>query len=203
MTTQHTASRRVPWLLALVALGIGALMFWAATSSSDKPLSGAFSATAYESIEELAGDADLIIEGTVSDVLGRELDYGTANVAEREGETGVPFVYYEVKVTETHKGDSADAIVVGNVDGEKFLSSNITPLKPGESVVLFLIEQDRKVESPGLTMFDTYYTTLSLNAGIFDVLEDSRVAARGYTMREAVGSDMTTDDLAELVMQRP
>ena len=67
---------------------------------------------------------------------------------------------------------------MGNVDGETLISSSVTPLAVGEQVLLFLIEQTAAEDSPGLTLFDTYYTVLSLDNGVFDVLSNGDVRPR-------------------------
>jgi len=178
------SSSRASILVALtvLAVGAGAFAVWYGRSSKTEQLHGSFSAPVYSSLEELTASADVVIEGVVQGVGGREMDYGTADPAERaEAErTGglVPFVYYEIRVTEELKGDTPDIIVVGNVDGDRLISHDVTPLRTGERVILFLVLQVSAQDSPGLALFDSYYTTLSLDAGVFDVMANGTVQAR-------------------------
>jgi hypothetical protein len=175
----HLLRARWFWpVLGLVAAAAAGVIVWQVTSSGDEPRYGSFSAPVYGSIEDLATAADVIVEGTVEGVAGRELDYGTANPAEQVEGTGVPFVFYNVTVVQTLKGHPGDRIIVGNVDGEKLVAEGITPLRSGEQVLLFLIEQTSAEDSPGLALFDAYYTTLSLDAGVFDVLPSGDLQPR-------------------------
>lgn len=169
-------------LLAVLAVGAGAFIGWHGNSSETQQLHGTFSAPVYPSLAELTAHADVVVEGVIQRVAAREMDYGTADPAERaEAErTGglVPFVYYEVLVIDELKGNTPGMIVVGSVDGERLISHDVTPLRTGDRVILFLVVQVSLQDSPGLTLFDTYYTTLGLDAGVFDVTAEGTVIAR-------------------------
>jgi hypothetical protein len=168
--------------LLVMALGAAAFAVWHTSSSKTEQLYGSFSAPIYASVEELTANADVVVEGVVQGVAGREMDYGTADPSERaEAErTGglVPFVFYEIQVTDELKGETPDVIIVGNVDGDRLISAEVTPLRTGERVILFLVWQVSAQDSPGLALFDSYYTTLSLDAGVFDVTTNGKVQAR-------------------------
>jgi hypothetical protein len=185
---------------ALVVIAAG-MTLWRINSNDDETLYGSFSAPTFGSVEELTAAANLVVEGVVRGVAGRELDYGTANLEERAGEPGVPFVYYDIEIIDTLKGATTASIVVGNVDGENLISDQITPLEPGDRVLLFLIEQIREQDSPGLTMFDFYYTTLSLDAGIFDVLSDGTIRPRAPALVGTSDVALTREEVAGLVSE--
>ncbi len=175
---------------ALVLIGLPLLTVWWMNSPNDETVYGSFSAPSYESVEALAADSDLIVDGVVVGVAGRELDYGTANPNERVGESGVPIVFYEVAVLETLKGQTESTIIVGKIDAENLVSASITPLEAGDQVLLFLVEQVSENDSPGITLFDFYYTTLSLDAGVFDVLPDGTIKPRAPELRSTTGSSV-------------
>ncbi len=110
----------------VVVVAVVATAWWI-RSPGDEPLYGSFSAPSYESVEALMTDADVVVEGVVEGVAGRELDYGTANPEERFEGSGVPLVFYKVTVTATLKGDPDSSIIVGKIDAEKLITNQVAP----------------------------------------------------------------------------
>jgi hypothetical protein len=199
--TPSSAGTRFKIVLAVVVVAAVAVAMWLLRSSDDgEQLHGSFSSPVYPSIEDLSAASDLIVQGEIVSVLGRELDFGTADVAERIGEVGVPFAYYEVHVSDVLKGEAPGTIVVGKVDGERLISDEVTPLEPGDTVVLFLMAQEREKDSPGLTMYDFYYTSLSLDAGVFDVSPDGSVTPRAPDQLPEAERHLTLRELADKVV---
>ena len=132
----------------------------------------------YESLEDLATKADLVIVGTVSRVAARGDDYGTTDPAviadyERAEIPPRPVVYYELAVSETLQGEHSDSIIVGSLDTERVVIEGVTPLLSGEKVLLFLGAREKP---PGLQFTDgsfpatqTHYVVLGMDNGAFDV----------------------------------
>ena len=123
--------------------------------------------------------------GTVKGVAAREVDCGTANPTEQVEEAGIPTVFYEVTVGETLKGTTDESLIVAAPDSAKLsFSSEMTPLRAGERVLLFLREQTR-ADAPGIDTYDFFYAPVSLDNGVFDVLPGDVVRPR---MPEAFAS---------------
>jgi hypothetical protein len=126
----------------------------------------------YTSIESLSDYADVVVVGTVKGIVGRETDYGKKlNPLEKgvaEDGSGIPMVYYEIDVTETLQGMTDNTIIVARMDSDQLLTEEVTTLQTGEQVLLFLL--DRTGDALGLTLFDEFYVTVSLDNGVFDLL---------------------------------
>ncbi len=123
----------------------------------------------YSSIEELSAESDLAVVGKIKRVSAREVDYGTSDLDERTDRIGIPTVFYEVEVVETILGrEPGDTIVVGTPDMDAISIRESTALQPGQQVVLFLKRRTR-VDAPGITSYDEFYVTVSMDNGVFDV----------------------------------
>ncbi len=131
----------------------------------------------YSSIEELSAASDLVILGTVEGVAAREVDYGTADPDEREGQ-GFPPVFYEVGVTETLRGKAEATVIVSAPDVDQVsMGEEATAVRSGQQVLLFLREQTTE-DAPGITAYDHFYVTVSLDNGVFDCLDGDLVVPR-------------------------
>ena len=145
---------------------------------------GAVDMPVYSSIEELSAASDLVVLGTVEGVVAREVDYGTADPDERHGK-GIPVVFYEVTVDETLRGEAGSTIIVGAPDVDQVsMGESATALRSGQQVLLFLEEQTAE-DAPGITAYDQYYVTVSLDNGVFDRLGDDSVRPRMAGVFEA------------------
>ena len=135
----------------------------------------------YSSVEELTAVSDTVVIGTVKGIVGHEINYG-ANPDEEYGvfKDQIHFlteVYYEIDVTETLKGETAKTIIVASLDMDQTICDQVTPLRAGEEVILFLKERT-KGEAPGLKLYEHCYWIVSLDNGVFDVLDDNTVQPR-------------------------
>ncbi|MDH3368484.1 MAG: hypothetical protein OEX97_14555 [Acidimicrobiia bacterium] len=163
-------------LIPVLVGAVAAAVVWSLGpfGRGDSTVHASFDAPVYSSVEELTSASDIVVIGTVTAVVGRETDFGTNNLSERVGD-GIPVVFYEVESSEVLKGTTdSTTIIVGNPDGEKLGSEDVTPLEVGQEVMLFLRAQTAAKDAPGITLFDSFYTTLSLDNGIFDM--DGEVA---------------------------
>jgi hypothetical protein len=136
----------------------------------------------YSSAEELTAASDAVVIGSVKGVVGHEVDYGTSNPDKEYGTFkdqihGVAMVYYEIDVTKTLKGETAKTIIVAGMDMNQTTCDQVTPLQDGEEVLLFLMERTQK-DAPGLKLYENFYVTVSLDNGVFDVLDDNTVQPR-------------------------
>ena len=121
----------------------------------------------YSSIEELSAASDLVILGTVEGVTDREVDYGTAYPDQRQGQ-GIPTVFYDVAVTETLRGKAEATVIVSAPDVDQVsMGEEATAVRSGQQVLLFLREQTTE-DAPGITAYDHFYVTVSLDNGVFD-----------------------------------
>ncbi|MBA3551999.1 MAG: hypothetical protein H0W27_03890 [Actinobacteria bacterium] len=179
MNAPRLASRLSPGFIAagLVALVAALLLAWLFPLKNARTLgTHFFDAPVYASFEALAAASDAVVVGTVGGVTAREVDYGTDNPAE-QGWNGIPVAFYEVDVTEVLVGQAQPTIIVGGPDGEQLVSDSATPMRAGERVLLFLREQTTE-DAPGISSYDFFYTPISLDNGVFDLLAGEAVQPR-------------------------
>lgn len=135
----------------------------------------------YSSVEELTAVSDTVVIGTVKGIVGHEINYG-ANPDEEYGifKDQIHFlteVYYEIDVTKTLKGETAETIIVASLDMDQTICDEVTPLRAGEEVLLFLKERT-KGEAPGLKLYEHCHWIVSLDNGVFDILDGNVVQPR-------------------------
>jgi hypothetical protein len=178
MTAPRSAPRPGPrvTVVVLVALAAALLVVWFLRRNNAPTVGAYVDAPVYSSFEELAAASDAVVVGTVSGVAAREVDYGTDNPTERDG-PGIPVAFYEVNVTEVLLGQTQAKVIVGGPDGEQIVSESVTPFRAGETVMLFLREQTHE-DAPGISSYDFFYTPISLDNGVFDLLSGDRVRPR-------------------------
>ncbi len=123
----------------------------------------------YSSLEGLSSVSDLVIVGTMGEVVARDVDYGEENPPEG-AVWGIPVVFYEITVTEVLRGElgqDVKTIVVGALDVDRVdIDEDSTTLLNGHQVLLFLNDAD----APGITAVDDYYVRVSMDNGVFDVV---------------------------------
>ncbi|MFA5054685.1 MAG: hypothetical protein WC562_00720 [Dehalococcoidia bacterium] len=130
----------------------------------------------HSSVEELTAFSDTVVIGSVKGVVGHEINNG-ANTDEEYGASenqiqGLAMVYYEIDVTKTLKGKTEETIIVAGLDTGQSICDQVTPLLAGEEVLLFLKERTEG-EAPGLKQYEHCYWIVSLDNGVFDVLDDT------------------------------
>lgn len=135
----------------------------------------------YESVDELAREADLAVRGRVGDVLGRENDHGLGPAD--GGETGVPMIFVSVEIKQVLLGDDpgVNDIVVAALDVTQLNVEGVSQLRDGQDVVLFLVKRDQQ-KAPGISLVDEFYVTLSGDNGIFDV-DRNQLSSRSSVVR--------------------
>lgn len=141
----------------------------------------------YQSLEELATIADLVVVGTVTGVAARSDDYRTTDPDlsteyQRAGVRSRPIVFYEIAVGETLKGQAGESVYVGRIDPERAIVFDITPLRPRQKVLLFLRGRERppglRFTGAGLPVGQTPYIVLGMDNGVFDVSNTGSVTPR-------------------------
>lgn len=170
----------------LLALGIGTYAvsmtsLWpgsAETPGSTNPPGGLVDMTVYSTFEGLSAASEVVVIGTVKGIVGREEVFYSANPLSRGGR-GDPYVFYEVEVTETLRGQAGQSIIVARRDPEQgvMTSDPETPLRHGEQVLLFLVEQTSQ-SFPAVKTVDHWYVTVSRDNGVFDILAGDQVRPR-------------------------
>ena len=129
----------------------------------------------YNSIEGLAGYADVVVVGTVGEVLGREIDAG----GNADSDGGIPTIFYRVQVNERLQGEPGDTIVLARTDSEIQYSNYEKPVEIGQQYVFFLL--DRTGDAPGFKKFkdvENLYVTAGLDNGVFELSEDDIASPR-------------------------
>ncbi|MDO8579098.1 MAG: anti-sigma factor [Dehalococcoidales bacterium] len=207
IANQHSQKRLqlsviIPVICSVLVLFI-AFSVWFVLQSGDKPNTGVISIDMpiFSSIEELAASPSLsaVVIGTVQGVDGREVDFGTANPIERTGR-GIPIVFYKVNVTLVIRGTANETIVVAMPDAETLSSSEVTAWKDGDELMLFLHAEDSKT-APGISKYDHFYSTLSLDNGVFDILPGGLARPRmpEVFQQGTVGEQPITFNISEVV----
>ena len=133
----------------------------------------------YSTLEELTTDADVVVIGTVNGIAAEGVDRG----AEGDG-PGIPYIIYEVTVEEALKGETDATIYVRRYRPGFFVNEMVTELTEDETVVLYL-RQKTNTLSPTIT-YNTFYTPLTFDNGVFDVSISGAVGPTGRVTDEAV-----------------
>ena len=201
MNTAMQKRRRIVVLLAAAALASLLVVVTWLVMREDCPTSHAlFSGPSYSSIYTLSGASDAVIVGTVKGIVACKVDYGTGDFFERLPARlwgfGIPFVFYEVEVTETLQGDVGGTILVSMIDVARVtVSVSTTALRPGEQVLLFLVKQTHS----GITSYDFSYAPVGADNGVFDVLADGQVVPR--IPKRFGASSYTLDEVRERIQR--
>ena len=173
MTTKiHIMKGNVLTIAAGVLASAVVLIWWFGIRDAEPAVQNVVSAMrGHTSIESLSEYADVAVIGTVKGIVGREVDYGKKlnplQIGLDKHGPGIPMVYYEIDVTEALQGTAESTIIVARMDTERRLTEEATALRTGESVLLFLLEAG---DGPGMTLYDEFYVTVSLDNGVFDLL---------------------------------
>ena len=203
----------IPSILGLAVLGLAACSTAAPTEPLERTqtagpnLSETADMTVYSSIERLSAASDLVVVGTVKEVVARELDYGSEGPGEGQRQ-GLPVVFYEVEVNETLRGKAGATVIMAAPDVDEIsMGGEATALRSGQQVLLFLVRGD----APGITAYDNYYVTVSLDNGVFDRLDGDLVTPRmvgtleetEYRLSEVRGKVMSDGSLRPLLLAQP
>lgn len=142
-----------------------------------------FGFSLYIDMPQLIEESDAVVIADVGDILSREYpglneasEYTEDELANLGGEDFLksdPYVYHQVNVVERIKGEVPDTFPLLRIDVEHYAVINLSRLKPGERVLLFLeyVEDDEVYVN-----YDSFYTAFDDN-GIFD-LEGNRAYPR-------------------------
>lgn len=104
-------------------------------------------AVAYENVEELTRGSDLVVRGTVAEILDPfKVEPGEPPFEERDPEMYPPTIYTDVvlEVSEVIKGNEETTITIrqvgGSVDGISHVSEDALDFVPGDDLILFLAD---------------------------------------------------------------
>jgi hypothetical protein len=169
--------------LSAVFASLMVITIWFAVPSAEPSATTvkSFDFYVHSSVEELTAFSDTVVIGSVKSVVGHEINNG-ANPEEEYGIFkgqihGVAMVYYDIEITKTLKGKTEETIIVAGIDIGQSVCDQVTPLRAGEEVLLFLKERTES-EAPGLKQYEHCYWIVSLDNGVFDVLDDNTVQPR-------------------------
>ncbi len=164
----HNSLRRGLWLGGAVVLLVAA---WNLALPADRTHME-FDYYIYETVTDLGNVADVVVAGEVSDVAARFDDRGGDPETDQYGNPipGIPMVVYEFDVDTIVKGDiEAKTLLVGVVDLDRVTTPGLTPLKEGQSLVLFL-DHVTVDEAPDIgSVSKELWVPISDDNGIFDV----------------------------------
>ena len=149
--------------IAAVFASLTVFIVWFALPDQDtsKGRFVSFQMQTYSSVEDLSNASDTVVIGTVKGIVGHEINE----------------VYYEIDVTKRLKGETAETIIVASPDMAQAICNEVTPLRAGEEVLLFLKERTEGY-APDLKLYEHFYVTVSLDNGVFDVLNNNTVQPR-------------------------
>lgn len=122
----------------------------------------------FESIEALAREADSVVVGTIGEVLLRKVNPSG----------GLPHIYLELIVDKVFLGPerTGQKITIDMLDADSIDFEQVTPLRNGDAVVLFLDRITADEGPSGVVPFDVVYVPLSLDNGVMDVSGDHAVS---------------------------
>ncbi|MBD3389125.1 MAG: hypothetical protein GF414_09565 [Candidatus Altiarchaeales archaeon] len=179
-------------LVTAIIVSVLVTVGWLIAQGGPTKSQSSFCVRGYTSIEELAEASDAVVVGTVNGVAGSAIDYGTENPNEIFGK-GHPVLFYEVAVKETLKGETDKTIIVGRTDPEHTITAQITALRDGEELLLFL-EKVTSQEAPVVKPYGFTYTPMSLDLGVFDISDDGYAQSRmpdGFRQEPAATFSLT------------
>lgn len=168
------------------------------------PVYGSLSGPVYESVEELTEKADLIVVGTVTG-WSRGKRCATADFIESiqykiVGINADPIAFNTVEVSEVLKGEAGSTVTLGGYDAQRFVADNLTRLRPGDDVLLFLsgpVQTDKqRYRLHGEPVPDMYYNSLSNDNGVFDFYAGGRLVIP--RLHERFDFDKLPENLAEM-----
>lgn len=144
------------------------------------------------SMTELSASADVVLVGTVGEVRGRELDDGG-----EAGNMGRPVVFFDLDITRSVRGPAlASPIALGWYDLEERPVEGVSPLVPGEELLLFLERGDART-GPGIDTERVWYSPVGMDNGVFDV-RGSDVVARSLVVQSVEASDVVPTEAPRL-----
>ena len=195
---------RVIWLPVVVVVLLAA---WLGDRCDVGPLPvyGSRSGPVYESVDELTENADVIVVGTVTGwYRGKRcatVDFIESIEYKIVGINADPIAFNTVRVSETLKGEAGTTITLGGYDAQRFVADNLTRLRPGDEVLLFLsgpvpTDKPRYRLSPGTPVPDMYYNSLGNDNGVFDIYAGGRLVIP--RLHERFDFDKLPEDVAEM-----
>lgn len=146
---------------ALIWLSLAACSAQTPHVSADYPV--------YASVEELVAASDLVVTGSVGEVVGRQTE------GSRGGSVGNPMVFYDFRVAEVLKGQSPLEMVVGYVDLDKISMDEVSAVTAGQELMFFLRCLPDE-QSPEIDVVGDFCIPLSADNGVFDVEGDTATA---------------------------
>ena len=160
--------RRLPAAVLLALASIVAIFLW---DHFSKPVVS-YEFESYETVQELAGDADIVVAGMVGDTVAAFENRGDDPEFDEYGERipGIETVVVEFVVGRTLKGDGVDQVLwVLRDDLDEVRTDDLTALSEGSEVVLFLTGVTRQ-RMPSLPQgYDEAWFIVGGDAGIFDI----------------------------------
>jgi lipoprotein signal peptidase len=157
-------------LYITIIISVIALFIWA-FQPSDKIKVIKLTMPIYGSIEQLsdAPNLDAVVTGTVKDIAGYDTN------------KGIPLIFYTFEVSDMLFGTIDETIIISLIDTSSktktSLNDYVTPFAEGEQLLLFLGERDSSSLSCG-SPFYHFYSPISYDNGVFDILPDGIVSPR-------------------------
>ena len=172
--------------LAISSLIFGGVVLWVALfQSADDRVIMHFDGPNYSSVDDLATEAEAVVEVKVRRIVARTIDYGgeePITVDPVDGEElsppGVPLAIYEAQVFQSHGNSpnhprsnefrNGERILIAMLDDEKVASDSVVRLSQSERYLMFLSE----VEDPSTLDVDldgrALYITLNDSNGVLE-----------------------------------
>lgn len=166
-----------------------------------------FDGPVFDSVEDLSGAADVVVEVQVKGLERRLIDHGgeeplATDPADGEAlrAAGLPTALYEVQVRESLAGDlgRGEKILVALLDDQVVESEHVVALERGSRYLLFMV----KVGAEDVAGFDTggrdLYLPLNYSNGVL-AASDSSIELNWWTLGvDASEAELMVDELAEI-----
>lgn len=187
------------WIrIGLIVGGVVALLVAAATLYGLIARPGAtFDGPTFASVAELTSNSDLVVVGSVEQVL-EKFESGSTSA------DAIPMLVYDLQVDEVLKGpNELRTVPLGYLDLDRIRTSDVSPIEPGQQLLLFL-EQVTVGETAviGSVSFDLIYVPVGgTDVSVFDVRDGLATPRSDVIQGLANSSDlspMTIDAIRDL-----
>jgi hypothetical protein len=138
---------------------------------------------AYESVADVARDADLVAEIVVTADLGSRVDNGGDRVdgggihmrlyeAELVASHGTTLRSDETNALLPHAEDAKGRIVISTIDPERYVDEEFTPFAVGDRLGVMLVHRRGPADAPGLLKDgENVYVPIAGDAGVSEIVD--------------------------------
>lgn len=167
MGTFNASDRKGLHTVLRLLLATTASLVLAACGGAAVTSTAEFDGPVYENLDDLEESADVVVRGTVLPGVSTFVDTGGEPAVEEAGQS-VEQRASEVRVDDYLLGSGPPELIVVQPDMD---SDQVTPLVPGEEVVLWLKEESEESAPSAFAELGRHWYPLGLDQGIADIVD--------------------------------